>query len=57
MDLRGEPGITMTIYSAEPGSPTEQALKLLASWAASELVAEPRQGQTPAQRQASGEHS
>ena len=29
-----EPGLTVTIYAAEPGSPTEQALTLLASWAA-----------------------
>jgi transcriptional regulator with XRE-family HTH domain len=34
MDLRGEPGLSMTIFSAEPGSPTAQALALLASWAA-----------------------
>jgi hypothetical protein len=27
-------GLTMTCYSAEPGSPSEDALKLLASWAA-----------------------
>jgi hypothetical protein len=34
LDLRAEPGLTMTIYAAEPGSPTQQALNLLASWAA-----------------------
>jgi transcriptional regulator with XRE-family HTH domain len=34
LDLRAEPGLTMTIYAAEPASPTEQALALLASWAA-----------------------
>jgi transcriptional regulator with XRE-family HTH domain len=33
-DLRGEPGLSMTIYAAEPGSPTAQALALLGSWAA-----------------------
>ena len=33
-DLRGEPGLTMTIYAAEPDSPTAHALTLLASWAA-----------------------
>jgi hypothetical protein len=33
MDLRAEPGLTMTLYAAEPGSPTEDALRLLASWA------------------------
>jgi hypothetical protein len=29
-----EPGLTLTIYAAEPGSSTEHALALLASWAA-----------------------
>ena len=33
-DLRAEPGLSMTIYAAEPGSPTAEALALLASWAA-----------------------
>jgi hypothetical protein len=27
-----DPGLTMTIYVAEPASPTAQALDLLASW-------------------------
>ena len=34
LDLRAEPGLTMTIYAAEPDSPTAHALSLLASWAA-----------------------
>jgi hypothetical protein len=34
MDLRAEPDLVMTVYAAEPGSPTEHALALLASWAA-----------------------
>ena len=34
MDLRAEPGLTITIYAAEPDSPTAHALTLLASWAA-----------------------
>ncbi|WP_203738699.1 helix-turn-helix transcriptional regulator [Actinoplanes cyaneus] len=34
MDLRAEDGINLTIYTAEPGSATAQALALLASWAA-----------------------
>jgi transcriptional regulator with XRE-family HTH domain len=34
MDLRAEADLTLTIYSAEPASPTAQALKLLESWAA-----------------------
>jgi hypothetical protein len=36
MDLRADPGLTVTIYSAEPGSSTEDALRLLASWAATQ---------------------
>ena len=36
LDLRAEPSLTLTIYSAEPSSPTAQALVLLASWAATE---------------------
>jgi hypothetical protein len=35
MDLRAESDLTMVIYAAQPGSPTEDALRLLASWAAS----------------------
>ncbi|WP_328472698.1 helix-turn-helix transcriptional regulator [Actinoplanes sp. NBC_00393] len=34
MDLRAETDLTLTIYSAEPQSPTAHALTLLASWAA-----------------------
>jgi transcriptional regulator with XRE-family HTH domain len=33
VDMISEPGLTMTIYAAEPSSPTEHALALLASWA------------------------
>ena len=38
LDLRAEPDLTMTIYAAEPDSPTEDALRLLASWAATQEV-------------------
>jgi len=34
LDLRAEPGLTLTIYTAEPGSPTAHNLALLASWVA-----------------------
>jgi hypothetical protein len=34
LPTREDQGLTMTCYSAEPGSPSEDALKLLASWAA-----------------------
>ncbi|UNR56035.1 helix-turn-helix domain-containing protein [Streptomyces sp. A10(2020)] len=29
-----EPGLTLTVYTAEPGSPSDEGLRLLASWAA-----------------------
>jgi len=38
LDLVAEPGLRMTIYAAEPGSPTERALALLASWAATPVT-------------------
>jgi transcriptional regulator with XRE-family HTH domain len=34
MELVADPGLTMTIYTAEPGSRSEEALNLLASWSA-----------------------
>ncbi|MEV6305468.1 helix-turn-helix transcriptional regulator [Actinoplanes sp. NPDC051861] len=42
LDLRNDPDLTLTIYSAEPSSPTATALALLASWAASPQEAESR---------------
>ena len=36
LDLRAEPGLTLTIYAAEPDSSTAHALALLASWAATQ---------------------
>ncbi|MEV0381185.1 helix-turn-helix transcriptional regulator [Nonomuraea sp. NPDC050643] len=35
LEMTAEPGLTLTIYTAEPGSPSEERLRLLASWAAS----------------------
>jgi transcriptional regulator with XRE-family HTH domain len=37
MDLPSEPGLVLTVYNAEPGSPSEDALRLLASWAADQV--------------------
>ena len=34
MELVADPGLTMFVYNAEPGSKSEQALNLLASWTA-----------------------
>jgi transcriptional regulator with XRE-family HTH domain len=38
MQLRADSELTMFAYSAEPGSPSEDALNLLASWAATEAT-------------------
>jgi hypothetical protein len=34
MDLPAQPGLVLTFYTVEPGSPSEDALRVLASWAA-----------------------
>ncbi len=36
MELPAQPGLTLTAYSAAPGTPDHDALQLLASWAATE---------------------
>ncbi|MEV5612775.1 helix-turn-helix transcriptional regulator [Streptomyces sp. NPDC052225] len=36
MALPAQPGLTMTVYSAEPGTPDHDALRLLSTWAATE---------------------
>jgi hypothetical protein len=36
MELVADPGLTMFVYTAEPGSRSEEALSLLASWTAAE---------------------
>ncbi len=38
VDMISDPGLTLTIYAAEPSSPTAHALDLLGSWAATETV-------------------
>lgn len=38
LDMRSEPGLTLTIYAAEPGSTTAHNLALLGSWAASQQL-------------------
>jgi transcriptional regulator with XRE-family HTH domain len=32
LELTAEPDLTLTVYTAEPGSPSEEGLRLLASW-------------------------
>lgn len=36
MNLEAEPGLCLTVYVAEPGSPAADRMRVLASWAASE---------------------
>lgn len=37
LEMAAERGLTLTIYAPEPGSPSEEAMRLLASWAISEF--------------------
>lgn len=48
MDLQADPGLTMTVYAAEPGSPTADALRLLASWSAAEAEEAAPKSEEPA---------
>ena len=41
MDMISDPGLTLTLYAAEPGSATAHALDLLASWTTQPLHAQP----------------
>jgi hypothetical protein len=34
MDLRADPGLALVAFSADAGTPTDDALRFLASWAA-----------------------
>jgi transcriptional regulator with XRE-family HTH domain len=34
LEMAAEPGLTLTVYTAEPGSPSEEGLRLLSAWAA-----------------------
>ena len=36
LELPGDPGLRINVYTAEPGTPSEDALKVLASWAATQ---------------------
>ncbi|MEZ0449165.1 helix-turn-helix transcriptional regulator [Cellulomonas sp. ICMP 17802] len=42
LDITAEPGQVLLIYTAEPGSPSAERLRLLASWAADPADAGPR---------------
>ncbi|WP_432194255.1 helix-turn-helix transcriptional regulator [Streptomyces sp. bgisy027] len=45
-----EPGLTLLIYTAEPGSPSEESLRLLASWSATQDSASPSTATEDARR-------
>jgi transcriptional regulator with XRE-family HTH domain len=36
LELPGDPGLRINVYTADPGTPSEDALKVLASWAATQ---------------------
>ncbi|MER5441558.1 helix-turn-helix transcriptional regulator [Streptomyces sp. NPDC002790] len=44
MELTAEPGLSLLIYAAEPGSPSQERLQLLASLAATPAAGPPRGG-------------
>lgn len=44
-DLPADPGLRMLVYTAEPATPTADALSMLASWAATQ--ARPEHGRAP----------
>ena len=47
MELSADAGLTMSVYTAEPGSAAQQALDLLASWTATpDETGRPRHGET-----------
>jgi transcriptional regulator with XRE-family HTH domain len=45
-DLPADPGLQLSTFTAEPGSPSDDALKLLASWAATTNPPTPRHAPT-----------
>ena len=47
MELPSEPGLQLNIYTAAEGTPTSDALKLLASWAASHMSMPTEQNMLP----------
>ncbi len=46
--LPTDPGLTMLIYTAQSGSPTEEALRILESWTTDSAAAQPSADQPPA---------
>ncbi|MFH9647499.1 helix-turn-helix transcriptional regulator [Streptomyces albidoflavus] len=46
LEMATEPGLTLTVYTAEPGSPSDEGLRLLASWAAGRETGTPSPQET-----------
>ncbi|MFF8565951.1 helix-turn-helix transcriptional regulator [Streptomyces albidoflavus] len=46
LEMATEPGLTLTVYTAEPGSPSDEGLRLLASWAAGQEAGTPSSPET-----------
>lgn len=47
MELPSEPGLQLNVYTADPGTPTADGLKLLASWAATQEATSPARERLP----------
>jgi hypothetical protein len=45
--IPADPGLTLLLYTAEPGSETEQALTFLASWATGNARADEKKATAP----------
>jgi hypothetical protein len=46
LDLAADTGLRISAYTAEPGTPSDDALKLLASWTATLGQVDPSPGRT-----------
>lgn len=57
MELPAQPGLTLTAYSAAPGTPADDSLRLLASWAATPTGRCPLPTSTPASSLRAAEQS
>jgi hypothetical protein len=47
MQLPGEPGLSLIVYTAAPGSPSQEALRFLASWAATHEQNQSQDSESP----------
>lgn len=54
MELSADTGLSLYVYSAEPGSPSDDAIRLLASWAATNALADRMESVPGAERSVPG---